>query len=310
MLQAYGFPDPFREFFVKHSIRYQKWIVLAGLVLALPGCGTNQSMPRQESAVVLLPAQLAESSGLVCVEDEFISFNDSGGLPVLYRFDQTGQIQQQLKLKVENTDWEAISSDGEFLYLADVGNNAGKRSSLQIHKIPLNWSALKQPYLPDTVQLSIPELGLVNAYQHDLDFEAIGYHQQQLWLFSKSWASGKPSVYRLDPALTPQDLGKPEPVQSPDFLMTDASYDSSSGHWWLVGYPNPFQAVLAHLTGAGYQPQLAKYNSQFQLLEVKALPTTGQVEGLCIDRHQQIWISEETSQQGAARLIKTGLSSK
>lgn len=280
---------------------------LVVLLLCLGSCTT---VPVTEFRAVKLPSELAESSGLVCVEDEFISFNDSGGLPVLYRFDQTGQIQQQLKLAVKNIDWEAISSDGGFLYLADVGNNAGKRSSLQIHKIPLNWSGLSQPYLPVTVQLALPALEPVKAYQHDLDFEAIGYHQQQLWLFSKSWASGKPSVYRLDPALTPQDLGKPEPVQSADFLLTDASYDSSSGHWWMVGYPNPFQAVLAHLTGAGYQPQLAKYNSQFQLLEVKALPTTGQVEGLCIDRHQQIWISEETSAQGAARLIKTGLSSK
>jgi sugar lactone lactonase YvrE len=282
-------------------------VLVLGLALCLFACA---SVPQPEFAAVDLPAELSESSGLLCVGDEFISFNDSGGLPLLYRINAAGQIQQQLELSVKNTDWEAITSDGQFLYLADTGNNAGKRTSVLIHKIPLDWRLLKQPYQPVTLEISLPLQGALKAYQHDLDFEALVYQQGTLWLISKSWTSQKPARYRLDPSLKFQALGKALSVQSPDFLVTDASFNSSTEHWWLVGYTDPRKAIWAYLTNSGFQAQLARYDREFQLLEVHALSTPGQVEGLCIDQHQQIWISEEAGKQKPARLIKTGLSSR
>lgn len=277
------------------------------LALSLFACA---SAPKPEFTAVDLPAELSESSGLLCVGDEFVSFNDSGGLPVLYRFNAAGKIQQQLELSVKNIDWEAITSDSQFLYLADTGNNAGKRTSVLIHKIPLDWRMLKQPYQPVTLEISLPQQAALKAYQHDLDFEALVYQQGALWLISKSWASQHPLRYRLDPSLTHQTLALALPLQSPDFLVTDASFNSSTDQWWLVGYTNPYKAIWAYITNSGFQAQIARYDAQFQLLEVQTLPTQGQVEGLCIDQWQQIWISEEAGKQKPARLMKTGLSSR
>lgn len=282
----------------------------AGIFMLLSGCSLSQTVPAANQSAVVLPSQLQESSGLFCLEQDFISFNDSGGQSLLYRFDRNGQINHQLQLSVNNSDWEAISSDGEFLYLADTGNNAGQKQLLFIYKVPLKWLGLKQPYQPERLEIQLPAGSKLAPYQHDFDFEALVYHQDSLWLLSKSWDSQIPVRYKLDPKIKQQKLGKAMPFASPGFLVTDAVFDQSQQQWWLVGYPDPRKAIWAYLSNAGFQPQLARYDKNLLLLETKALSTKGQVEGVCMDQDKQIWISEEGSKQSPARLINTGFTSQ
>jgi hypothetical protein len=302
--------DNKREFFLSYSIRYLVIVGLSSVLLLLSGCSLSQTAQPAALSVIELPKALVESSGLVCVEQQFISFNDSGGLPILYRFDRKGQIQKQLKLSVRNNDWEAISSDGTYLYLADTGNNAGQRKSLLIYKIPLDWSGLKQPYKPEQIRIQLPVSDKLLPYQHDVDFEALVYQQQNLWLISKSWASQIPARYKLDPKSRQQELGQAESFATPGFLVTDAVFDKDLQQWWMVGYSDPHKAIWAYLSSAGLQPKIARYDLQMKLLETKALPTSGQVEGVCIDQDKQIWISEEGNKYSPARLIKTAFSSQ
>lgn len=271
----------------------------------LAGCSARQKPAIAQPHLVTLPAQLSETSGLLCLDHDFISFNDSGGEAVLYRFDVTGQITSQLQLAVKNSDWEAISSDGQFLYLGDTGNNAGKKQLLSIYKVPLNWSGLTQPYQPERLEIQLPVSDTRQPHQHDFDFEALVYQQHSLWLISKSWASQTPVRYKLDPDLTTQELGQAIPFADPGFLVTDAVFDPDKQQWWLVGYPDPRKAIWAYLSGAGFQPQISRYDKNWLLLETKNLPSTGQVEGLCIDGKKQIWITEEGSKHKPALLIKT-----
>ncbi|WP_127024136.1 hypothetical protein [Rheinheimera mangrovi] len=291
------------------SVRYPVLSGLAGILLLLNGCGLSQPVLADGQSVVALPSQLKETSGLLCLEQDFISFNDSGNEPLLYRFDHNGQINHQLQLSFRNRDWEAISSDGEFLYLADTGNNAKYKQTLFIYKVPLNWSGLKQPYTPERLEITLPVDKKYQPYQHDIDFEALVYQQDSLWLISKSWDSQIPKRYKLDPKLKQQKLGKALPFANPGFLVTDAVFDQNKQEWWLVGYPDPRKAIWAYLSNAGFQPQIARYDENLLLLETKALATTGQVEGLCIDQDKQIWISEEGNKHSPALLIKTGFSS-
>ena len=50
---------------------------------------------------------------------------DSGNDHALYRIsEENGDVLQQVTLSnATNVDWEAISSDGNHVYVADVGNN-------------------------------------------------------------------------------------------------------------------------------------------------------------------------------------------
>jgi hypothetical protein len=130
-----------------------------------------------------------------------------------------------------------------------------------------------------------------------------------LWLISKSWQSQIPARYKISPDVKQQYLGDALPFANPGFLVTDAIFDHNQQQWWLVGYPDPRTAIWAHLSNAGFQSQIARYDHQLKLLQTKTLPTKGQVEGVCIDQDNQIWISEEGSKQSPALLMKTGLSS-
>ncbi len=292
---------------MKPLTRFSRRAAVLFFILLSAGCSVSQTGLTQRQTIVTLPPQLKESSGLVCVDQHFISFNDSGGQAMLYRVDREGFVRAQLQLSVANVDWEAITSDGQFLYLADTGNNAGDRAALFIYKIPVDWTGLVQPYQPESLQISLPVQSQGRAYQHDLDFEALVYQQGSLWLISKSWDSQIPARYTLDPSLKQQALGKAQPFANPGFLVTDAAFDPHQQQWWLVGYPDPRKAIWAYLTHGGFQPQIARYDKDMRWLETAELPGNGQVEGLCLDQQQQLWISQEGNSQSPALLFKKEL---
>jgi hypothetical protein len=41
-----------------------------------------------------------------------------------------------LKVNAKNTDWEALTNDGNNFYIGDFGNNDGSRRDLTIYKVP------------------------------------------------------------------------------------------------------------------------------------------------------------------------------
>ena len=76
-----------------------------------------------------------ETSGLLRVNDQLWTHNDSGNDPILYRIDPLdGSVLQMLAINVPNIDWEDITTDGEFIYIGDVGNNSGDRTDLPRQK--------------------------------------------------------------------------------------------------------------------------------------------------------------------------------
>lgn len=77
---------------------------------------------------------LRETSGLVRTDQEFLTFNDSGGDPALYGF--TGKEAVPVRYAVSaagNRDWEDVAFGRDTFYIADAGNNFGARAK----KFPL-----------------------------------------------------------------------------------------------------------------------------------------------------------------------------
>ena len=85
--------------------------------------------------------------------------NDSQGQPSIYLIDTTGQIQLTVYLKgAMNYDWEDITSDGEHLYIAEIGDNRAERDHVKIYMLeePIsgekdsiavdNWLEMKLTY--------------------------------------------------------------------------------------------------------------------------------------------------------------------
>ena len=80
-----------------------------------------------------LPKKIKETSGLEFLNQDFLTHNDSGGKPVLYRLTFQGDLLEQYNIEgAENNDWEDIAQDESFIYISDSGNNKGKRKNLNI----------------------------------------------------------------------------------------------------------------------------------------------------------------------------------
>ena len=88
---------------------------------------------------ISLSKKIDETSGLEIIDDQFITHNDSGGDPKLYYLDKKGKIVYERILEgAKNNDWEDITKDEEFIYVANMGNNFDNRKNLSIFKIPID----------------------------------------------------------------------------------------------------------------------------------------------------------------------------
>ena len=59
--------------------------------------------------------------------------NDSQGQPSLYLLDTMGKVKMTVYLDgAANYDWEDITSDGEHLYIAEIGDNRAERDGIKI----------------------------------------------------------------------------------------------------------------------------------------------------------------------------------
>ena len=88
--------------------------------------------------------RIKESSGLAPSQFQdgvFYTFNDSGDQPRFFKFDRTGAVLQEFKLKkAENIDWEDMASatlkGKPYLFFGDIGDNAGKRKGITVYRVP------------------------------------------------------------------------------------------------------------------------------------------------------------------------------
>lgn len=90
----------------------------------------------------VLSDTLKESSGLTIIKGKLLSFNDSGNPAEVYEMNpNNGRIGKTYRTNAVNIDWEAITNDGENIYVGDFGNNLGNRKDLTIYKIPFTPEA-------------------------------------------------------------------------------------------------------------------------------------------------------------------------
>ncbi|MFN4146545.1 MAG: SdiA-regulated domain-containing protein [Runella sp.] len=139
------------------------------------------------SQIGQLPDALKETSGLALADknDTFWTHNDSGNPSEIYKIATDGTLLETLPLpQIKNKDWEDLAKDpyGN-LYLADVGNNNNRRRDLKIYKFnPQNPQNIETIAISYTDQKDFPPL----PDQQNFDCEAVAWHQNQLYLFSKN----------------------------------------------------------------------------------------------------------------------------
>lgn len=247
-----------------------------------------------------------ETSGLVCDNQGLWTINDSGNGPNIYQVDpQQSRITQTIATNADNLDWEALTIQDNRLIIADIGNNSGKRQDISLYV--LTWPAQAgKTAKTQRIDIAYPAgpIGPLQPYQHNLDAEALAASPDGLFLFSKNWLADSSTVYRVDlqqPALTVH-----AEISGLPGMLTDASWAAQSQLFVATGYRNIRKhGVMFALTG-DFQPFLAFIDRQFKVIKVLPLDTQGQVEGVCVDKQQQIWLSQEQSDHHPAKFWRWG----
>ena len=269
--------------------------VLSTTVLLLSGCATQYPPTTQAltlSPLHVLSQQLEETSGLYCTDDRLFTINDSGNEAKVFELNYDGLVTQTYPLPLRNIDWEAITGDDEFLYIADIGNNKGKRETLMVHKVSRRDYNHVDSF---SIQYAGNEPSDNFPYAHDFDAEAMVLAEGKLLIFSKSWRTGIANVYEVG-SETQQILTPIAHIAGLPGVITGADFDEMRNLYVVVGYKSdPF---------GNFSTFLAQLDTSFTPIEVWPLDEYKQVEGICVDKQGDYWFSEEATDLRKASLTR------
>ncbi len=285
-------------------------ILAAGIVSSCSyrfySTGCEKPVPGNLIKYSNIDSSLAETSGLLYLDGDIWTFNDSGGEAALYCFDRgSGSvIRKTIISNATNTDWEDIAMDDSYIYVADVGNNFATRDTLIIYRIQKSGLLSGDPTLNHNgiISLSFDEVVVRNSRGYSShDCEALFAHGDSLYLFSKNWVDESTSVYVI-PSMPGHYHVKHRYRYEARILVTGADLFPGKNQVALVGYRNYLPIVITY--GYGDDPGQIECGGKARIYPLRG---GRQVEGICFDPEGGIYISSERSLQKQT-LFKLGRS--
>ena len=216
--------------------------LVAGLILF--GC-SNKEVDTAEIdtaeivSKIVLPKIINETSGLEFYNNNFITHNDSGGEPSLYVFNEDGEIIETIELnknpdfEIENNDWEDITNDNEYLFVADTGNNFGNRDNLNIIRVSKETDFM----VDGIIEISYSDQeSFFPRPKHKYDAEAIIVIEDKIALFSKDRENLNTDLYLVDKNQNGSQILTSEVSYNVNTLITGGDYDEDRNLLALVSY--------------------------------------------------------------------------
>lgn len=220
----------------------QNVLLLAGLILL--GCSNKEIDSVEIDSVeiiskIVLPKIINETSGLEFYNNNFITHNDSGGEPSLYVFNEDGEIIETIELnknpdfEIENNDWEDITNDNEYLFVADTGNNFGNRDNLNIIRVSKGTDFM----VDGIIEISYSDQeSFFPRPKHKYDAEAIIVIEDKIALFSKDRENLNTDLYLVDKNQNGSQILTSEVSYNVNTLITGGDYDEDRNLLALVSY--------------------------------------------------------------------------
>lgn len=251
-----------------------------------------------------LPSSIAESSGLVFFQGRLVTHNDSGNPPYLFELDTIdATIKRSIWVGASNTDWEDLTADQQYLYIADIGNNLGNRTDLKILRMGATdfLSPADSILNPETIAFHYPEQTVFPGapFQTAFDGEALFTYDQSLYILTKNWSSLTSMLYQVPkiPGQYSAVLLDSLPVPG---LVTAASADSLNNTLYItINTPVSARLMVLH--------NLREWlNGQTPNTTTYTLPTTGSIQIEAI-AHQgpATYLTAETGSFGQGHFYKS-----
>lgn len=273
------------------SYRYSLIIILLG--------GFSSCLTPQQPKTIALPNAVEETSGLASMGEDFITHNDSGDDAKLYRINKLGELVNTYPIVgALNRDWEDLAQDDSLYYIADTGNNYGKRKDLTIYHVDKNFM------LQDSIKIRYAKQDSFNKNKKTkYDAEALIAYGDSLLVFSKNRKSYNSQLYAF-----PKKAGQYSLTSLKKFkvnaLITGGDYSAKSKRMALTGYlPNRSQYLLV-----ADNFSLATIDD-IEFKRYRLPLKQAQVEAVKILDNDSIWISSEGEGSAIPFLQKIDLNS-
>lgn len=267
------------------------------LLIAAAGLSAQQktdtlSIENYRIDVLNITDRLKEISSLAFYNGYFWGNNDSGGKNEIYKIDsKTGSIVQTVVVtNAVNTDWEEISFGGDYVFIADTGNNMGDRKDLAVYYFPvskLDSKAFLVSVEAQKIEFVYPEQKNFSPGNHKTNFdcEALFFHNGKLHLFTKEWTDQQTTHYTLEVKPGRQQAKKIETFRT-NYMVTGATVDdnpiSNTHGFYLIGY-TPFGiSFISGFSLPGKDSELLFSGKTRFSLPLGFTPQVGQTEGITI----------------------------
>lgn len=272
-------------------------LVFVGRIIHAQGIdlGTISFSP---SLVTNLSSVNNETSGLAFFSDTILSINDSGNEPALHALRSTdGQYLQSWPItNALNIDWEALALSPTMLFIGDVGNNMGTRTTLDIYRID------RTALLPTATSLSAQKRTFKYADQpasalpvnaHNYDCEAMFYWQDSLHLLSKNWQNLWTRHYVLPIDWQDTLVLSPRDSFYVNGLVTDAAIDAATNQLYLLGYKKEQSGLYSSFLYRFVNANNFFFGSDYQRIELGSTLNLAQTEGLCMSGPHKGFVTGE-----------------
>jgi hypothetical protein len=264
---------------------------------------SNKTKTNNLKLIAELNVKIKETSGLAVIPKYLISHNDKGRLNQLLLLNvENGNIEQTIDVSnVQNADWEDLAKSDEHLFIGDMGNNEGERKNLAIHLIPINDLSKNAS--------SVKSIGSINFYypeqnefnvtkKHNFDCEAMLYHNQQIFLFTKNRLDDKTNLYAL-PSKPGNYAAKLIASFDVGGRITGADISADGKKIALVGYNKKSDCFLWTFEAFNEDNFFAGKSKRYILGPYEKL---GQMEAVAFKDNTNVYISSEEIANVLARL--------
>ncbi len=281
------------------------------IILLIYNCSDIEKKQEYESAVVLesivLPKVINETSGLEILNEVFITHNDSGGEPVIYFFNLNGEITNSIKLEEEsfwevyNNDWEDITADENYIFIADTGNNFGNRSNLNILKVKTNDFSI-DGRIDITYKDQEKFFSWFPRPKHKYDAEALFLIEDKIAVLSKDRSNLFTDLYLIDKKGNSRQVLESKITYDVNSLITGGDYDEELCLLALVSYNSKRSQYLILFEDFNLENLAEKKFRKFKIPIERA-----QIEAVKIIDNNTFWITSEDEGIGSPYMYKIGV---
>lgn len=251
---------------------------------------------------------IRESSGLLYLNQRIITHNDSGGAAVLYELDSlTGDVAREVHISnAGNVDWEELSSDENYLYIFDFGNNNGNRTDLRIYRVAIADYLLGDTLIAEITDFSYSDQSDFTSapYTSNFDAEAACIVGDSIYIFTKNWGDKHSNIYSLPKVPGNYVANKIGSIDAQG-LVTGATTNEENQTLMLCGYQFP-EVFVIELPLCAF---IAADFGDFSRYEISVPSTTSiQIEGITYRNSISYFLSSEESFFGSSSLLSLATS--